>query len=349
MRHHRQDGFDQKSDSRHGLTLIEVLVTISIIAVLVGILLPAVMAAREAARRVQCTNNLKQIGIAMHSYESTNGCFPPIWQLSGSQNGMPTYRLDGRFSPLARMLPQLEQTVVFNAINFEIPPTQADGLIVNRTAMLFSVSLFLCPSDSGADVDGFGRSNYRVCTGSSTWINAPMSGKELHYGVYSHYDLGSRPSDITDGLSQTAGASERLQGGWTIGHFKNGGDYRGATLGYVYLDPDEGRSTCRSLGLTAAFETRGGESWFLSGYHSTAYNHCDSPNSAFACSLDNNMEDIIVRTNHPGSFPPTSHHAGGVNTLMMDGRVRFVGDSVDLAAWRSAATRSGAEIMQLDN
>src|SRR4051794_14402006 len=130
---------------RPGFTLIELLVVIAIIGVLIALLLPAVQAAREAARRAQCTNNLKQIGLALFNYESANGCFPITGQ--GSLYNIPvpdTMYVDGTGFH-ARILPFLEQTNVFNAINFDIQDyNHISG--VNYTGYSSVVSAFICPS-----------------------------------------------------------------------------------------------------------------------------------------------------------------------------------------------------------
>src|SRR6266571_4963805 len=169
---------------RSGFTLIELLVVIAIIAVLIALLLPAVQSAREAARRAQCTNNLKQIGLALHNYESANGSFPwtqgtvatryPI-----ANNGlMPWNGGTGdewtNFSALALMLPYMEQQPVYNAINFAFGanwytlPGSDDP--VQLTAISVTISTFLCPSDSSS----FGRNNYMASNGTNfDWWSRP--------------------------------------------------------------------------------------------------------------------------------------------------------------------------------
>src|SRR5262249_9268774 len=174
---------------RRAFTLIELLVVIAIIAVLIALLLPAVQSAREAARRIQCTNNLKQIGIALHNYHSALNTFPvgflfPRPSPGGtSAQGIPD--LHWRWSVLAQLSPYMEQTSVYNAINFNWPIAPGLGASgpfagftawtpfpVNTTAMAAKVSFFLCPSDGASPEatlpDGsntYGPSNYHFCTG----------------------------------------------------------------------------------------------------------------------------------------------------------------------------------------
>ena len=148
---------------RSGFTLIELLVVIAIIAVLIRALLPAVQAAREAARRIQCTNNLKQIGLGLQSYHASWNSFP-VGFLYAYQGILPNSSASQyRWSALAQMAPFLEQANIFNAINFKFPiahqPTTSGALFwpyfpANTTAMATEVAMFLCPSDGGAAAGG---------------------------------------------------------------------------------------------------------------------------------------------------------------------------------------------------
>lgn len=339
---------DGTKSNRHGFTLIESLVSIFIIGTLFALLLPAVQAARESARRIQCVNNLKQLGIALHSYSMVYLCFTPTWQTSSPQPGDPLfYVLGHRYSPLARMLPQLDLTVLYNAINFQPPAIYSVGLESNQTAMSTVQNTFLCPSDVSPEIPGYGRVNYRFCTGFFATLDAYPTEPASLLGAFGEWQRSSTPADFGDGLSSTVGASERLQGDWTKGEFKAGGDYYLGELGYVYMSPDNTITFCESLvSSDRPYESRGGESWFLTGYHCTNYNHCATPNwRGGSCSFDDYIGSISDRTSHSGSFPATSYHRGGVNTLMMDGNVRFTSDSIDLRIWRAVSSRSGGEII----
>ena len=325
-----------------GFSLVEVLVVIAVIGILFGLVLPAVQAAREGARRSQCANNLKQIGIALVIYADANGTFPPL--------NLPDYRLPNGLgtvihhvhSPLARMLGGLEQRSLYNAINFDLLPDLSEGVWANETCMKTSIAGFLCPSDGGTIVEGYARVNYRFNVGPTPYS---ASNDSRRLGPFCAL-RGNSPADFPDGLSNTIGASERLRGDWTKGVFRQGGDYPAFLSPDVLVDaPDKVAAICRAAPRVFV-ESRGGESWFLSGYLFTDYNHCTTPNAPGDCIYNSTIaEPLSGRVNLAGVSTASSVHPGGVNTLRMDGGVQFVRDGVDLRHWRSLATRSGGEIV----
>lgn len=329
-----------------GFTLIELLIVIFIIGALMALLLPAIQAARAASSRVQCSNRLRQIALALHNYESVHRVFPSIY--SDGAERMATYG----YSPLARMLAELEQTALYNAMNLTLEHGSAESQIDNHTVATTSVELFLCPADDGPPVAGFGRVNYRFNVGPIPWISPNylvnsdhMSGPFTMHAFY-------RPSDFPDGLSNTVGVSERIQGDWTA-DVEGRGDYLLANYGIGIVDDAErGRRAiqrCIDSASTFPRESRDGECWMYAGFHFTNYNHCLPPNPRTPdCSFDDALEGLHNRTIHSGSFPARSYHPGGVNAATMDGAVRFVRDGVDTVAWQALATRNGKEVVAAD-
>jgi prepilin-type processing-associated H-X9-DG protein/prepilin-type N-terminal cleavage/methylation domain-containing protein len=338
--------------ARRGLTLIETLVVLGVVGLLFVLLLPAVQAAREMARRAQCTNNLKQVGIALQSYEGLHNFFPALNALTGFLEPHHIAYATHQFSPLARMLSEIEQRPLYDATNFSSEPSLPQGLVSNHTVMLVTVATFLCPSGTVTSPSGYGRNSYRFHNGAASRGVAVKPGDPFPpvepwpFATW-HFH---RPADFRDGLSQTVGVSERLQGDWTRGPFRERGDYPRTPeeRWYWYSSVDEVAVACRALDRrAAAVESRGGESWFLSGFHFTTFNTCATPNSPGDCAIDPADEPIHNRTITLGCFSASSAHPGGVNVLYMDGRVQFLRDGIDLRTWRALGTRNGGEVIEL--
>ncbi len=330
-------------DSRAGFTLIELLVVLFVIGLLMALLLPAVQGAREAARRAQCVSHLKQIGLALHHYEATHRYFPAI----NPRAGLGAEQFAAHYySPLVRMLRELEQGPLYDAINFEYFPDDGRALLANQTAMTTTVGLFLCPSDARAPVLGYGRVSYRFNVGPTPAIAPGDHAPGSWDGPFTTHRFYA-PADFRDGLAHTVGASERLQGDWTDGPFRRGGDYY---LGRVDVTtaarPDAALAACAALGPNAPHESRAGESWFFSGFPFACYNHCAPPNPPAAdCSFFPFADALHDRILNQGVFSATSAHPGGVNTLRMDGSVQFAANATAPPLWRALATRSGGEVV----
>ena len=208
---------------RRGFTLIELLVVIAIIAVLIALLLPAVQAAREAGRRMQCVNNLKQIGLGMHNYHSTNDVFP----MGASKNcnsdpasGCPGYADWRGWSSLATVLPYVEQSALYNAINFAFAEETHDAVAqpMNMTVVGTVVKTFMCPSDPY--VGQYNINSYHACYGTtSDWPSGPNNGNGNMqnadgngstgmFAVWVNYGM----RDAQDGSSTTLLVAEALVG-----------------------------------------------------------------------------------------------------------------------------------------
>ena len=183
------------AQNRHGFTLIEILVVVAIIGVLIALIVPAVQAAREAARRLQCANNMKQLGLAMANYESAHHVLP-----QAGPNG-------GSFSHLARLLPFVEQGNIFDQINFALPDSLSSNG-ENETISAVRVRLFMCPSD-GASPSLYAWTNYAGNLGS----RPVMSQGNGSFG----FEVGGAPirlslTDFLDGSGSTAAMAEWLVG-----------------------------------------------------------------------------------------------------------------------------------------
>ena len=334
-----------------GFTLIELLVVVSVIAILMGLLLPAVQQSRESARRLQCVNHLKQIGLALQSYHSTYERFPAIVSPTAWTLGKPIPWSGHEYSPLARCLAEMEQVPLYNSVNFTNPTASAFSILQNQTAMQTTIETFVCPSDTSSGVPGYARVNYRFSHGTTALFapgNADPQSWDGSFSVHRFY----RAADFADGLSNTIGASERLQGDWETTQFKRGGDYRLTIIDidYGHWQPDRSLSLCAAWPMGGPHESRSGESWFLSANHFTNYNHVQTPNGAVAdCAFDNLTESLHHRSMHNGVFTATSHHSGGVNAMRMDGSVQFEHDGISLGVWRALATRSGGEVISSGN
>jgi prepilin-type N-terminal cleavage/methylation domain-containing protein/prepilin-type processing-associated H-X9-DG protein len=349
---------------RRGFTLIELLVVIAIIAVLIALLLPAVQSAREAARRAQCVNNLKQIGIGLHNYHSTNNALPwgdGPWWIEWSANSL--------------LLPYIEQGPIYNSINFYNPNDLGNGQSfvinhpVNTSAAYAKIGVFLCPSDLDRLTDPNGHNNYMANSGSAP--NSAYNGAGSPNGngangqsagpfIFSATNLGGGTvvsfANLTDGLSNTAAFSERVKA--------IGSNFGNNTAPFDTMKPTASIATPAKVpnaqeGIPQPYyqvcsatppapvgtnqdaanfsdDNISGAMWMSGQPALTRYVHVMPPNT-WTC-----------RTGLQIAHVASSRHPGIVNVLMCDGSVKAIKSTVNVNAWWALGTRAGGEIISSD-
>lgn len=320
--------------------MVELLVVIAIIGILIALLLPAIQSARESARRTDCLNRLKQIGLALHNHDSARTYFPAGSESRKYNNSIahPFYR----WSSLAHLTPYLEQTAARDMLDFTVPMygfgTGFQIFPQNRAGVALVLGEFLCPSDRNQVVTtGFGPTNYAACAGTGINGGTPFEADGIFY-----INSNTQGREITDGLSKTAAVSEG-----TLGQDPPTGMTR-ATVdpkdAYVFSNVAPlTEDSCRDA-ISLNLSDPPGFSWANGEFRTSMYNHLRLPNSAELDCVSNrislaNEERYAVY----GWRTARSRHKGGVNMLMADGSVHWIADLIDPAIWKALSTRAGGE------
>lgn len=341
---------------RPAFTLIELLVVIAIIAILIALLLPAVQQAREAARRSQCKNNLKQIGLAMHNYHDVHNMFPISVGWNHRLEGTGPDSRIGAFSDKVYLLPYLERANEFNLVNTNQRPWAINGWLGsdNIAALSGTLPVFNCPSNPEPAGNKQSSFTYAINNGV-IWGRASSRGLEIGgskpNGLASYtgglWDIENSLTvsfaSITDGSSNTAAYSEFLP---VLAKHKGKSDRKTTQVhGWVgnnQMTPQQLRDAC--LAATNIEVDRAplrGASWAWSWIgNGSAYAHTMNPNEK-PCLDYEGTGDWFGDTLYGAS----SQHTGGVQVCLADGSVRFISENIDHNLWMGIGTRNGDEVL----
>ncbi len=319
----------------YAFTLVELLVVIAIIGILVALLLPAIQAAREVARRMACQNNVKQIALATHSFESAKKAFPPSLLYYG-----PGDTRNSGWSAQARILPYLEEAALESAVSYDVSYDQIE--IAGELLSSMRIAPYLCPTEErdqvrlSGDVPTHYPLNYGFNYG--VWLvfdPVTMRGGEGAFFPNARLQF----KNFTDGTSKTL----------LVAEVKAYQQYDRDGASGSETPVDEVGALC---GLTSSFRDSGHTEWVDGRVHQTGFTAAFPPNSQVVCSsLDvdwtHSREGLNNTQPTYAAVTSRSYHGGGVvNVAMLDGSVHGVTDAIDMQVWRAMATRAGQEVVE---
>lgn len=328
---------------RRAVTIIELLVGMAVISMLTAMILPAVARSREAARRTQCQNNLRQLGQAAHNHFSAHLAFPYTSTNEVTAEG----GLIPAISPLSAMLACLDQGPIYQKVDFSDNTLIAMRNAIysnspqNQALLGVGIAVFHCPSDR--DHNG---TNYRANMGASPFIywhnnlGCSSPGPKPGAGAFVHRrSLGD--AEFKDGLSNTVFFSERVVSGGNSARYDPWRDVFCANPPASFCSAADEISYCAShVRPNSTNVSSCGLTWLFGGWEHTWYNHVMTPNAAIPDCCD------YCGVGGPDTMMTArSEHAGGVNAVMGDGAVRFVGQQINLDIWRAFSTRAGADVV----
>ncbi|MFO0978875.1 MAG: DUF1559 domain-containing protein [Planctomycetaceae bacterium] len=328
-----------------GFTLIELLVVIAIIAILVALLLPAVQQAREAARRTQCKNNLKQIALAVHNYESTYGAFPPSMAINPAVTSNSSWSIHGR------IMPYLEQVNLYNQI--DLSKAWGNFPVISN----FRVPVFACPSDPKSDRARDTGTNgiflMPTCYGFNfgTWlVFNPANGAGGDGFTYPNSKI--KMSSITDGTSNTLMASEVYA--WAA-YTRNGGPPSTAVPANKDIVAQYADSGIKDRLFPATRDGSGHTEWANGHSHHSGFTTTLTPNTDVVYNFSGvEYHNVDYASRQEGShltsvsysvITSRSYHTGIVQSAMIDGSVRSFSSNIDLGVWRGLGTRDNGEVL----
>jgi prepilin-type N-terminal cleavage/methylation domain-containing protein/prepilin-type processing-associated H-X9-DG protein len=349
---------------RRGFTLVELLVVIAIIATLIGLLLPAVQSAREAARRTQCANHLRQVGLATMSYESARKRLPPRAHTiiangtTFSSGATPQVMILPYFEEAAKFSQfDLRYTVLDDAASGGAPPKPG----ANAAARVGDIAPFLCPSDaSPLSVSNAGRSNYFVCVGGASfyggvsWLGQSLDGvfampKPPDGSILQGYKI----SQIADGTSKTALFAEVMRG--VAAQSETNAVHTTAfhtSASYAARQLANGTTVPQCLPNASGQQIQyTGQQYYRGNLPYTfMYTHTLPPNwnSRTGSSATQKYNCGLAPQFNTSHIAASSYHPGGANVLFADSSTRYVNDNVDFDAWQAVGSRAGGETLTLD-